>query len=60
MLGLSWGRGDDSPAEDDPEGCVGGPNRVSLAQARRNVSAYGASEERLKRFVRPPFPDEHP
>jgi hypothetical protein len=36
----------------------GGANKVSLAQAQRNYVDIGTSEERLRRHVRPPRPDE--
>jgi hypothetical protein len=44
------------PAPERPEG----PNHVHLWKARLNYATFGASEERLKRFVRPPRPDETP
>lgn len=37
-----------------------GPNHVHLGQARLNYAVFGASEERLKGFVRPPYPEEMP
>lgn len=36
----------------------GGPNRVSLTEAKENFIKYGAIEERFKRYVRPPFREE--
>ena len=44
--------------EASPERPPLGPNRVSLAQARRNFSAFGAAEEKHLRNVRPPRSDE--
>lgn len=38
----------------------GGPNRVTLTEARRNFLEFGASDERLKQRVRGPLPDEIP
>jgi hypothetical protein len=35
-----------------------GPNHVHLWQARRTYATFGASEERLQRFVRAPRPEE--
>jgi cysteine-rich CPCC protein len=35
-----------------------GPNRVTLSVARSNFARFGASEERLVGFVRPPRPEE--
>ena len=32
-----------------------GPNGVHLWQARENYLAFGASEERVRAFVRPPY-----
>jgi hypothetical protein len=32
-----------------------GPNKVSLVQAQRNFASFGAMEERVKDFVRPPI-----
>jgi hypothetical protein len=37
-----------------------GANKFSLEQSRRNFQAFGAVEERLKRYVRQPRPDELP
>ena len=44
----------DQPAPDRPRG----PNHVQLWQARENYLAFGASEERIKEYVRPPRPEE--
>jgi hypothetical protein len=38
----------------------GGANHVSLKEARNNFKAFGASEERVMGYVRPPLPDEMP
>ncbi len=35
-----------------------GPNHVQLWQVRENFLAFGASEDRVKQYVRPPHPDE--
>src|ERR1700682_6104183 len=35
-----------------------GPNRASLIEAQRNYQNFGASEPRVKRFVRRPFPSD--
>ncbi|WP_416873187.1 CPCC family cysteine-rich protein [Kitasatospora sp. SC0581] len=35
-----------------------GANSVSLVRAQRNVQEYGACDQRGRRFVRPPTPDE--
>ena len=35
-----------------------GPNHVSLRQGRKNFADFGAYEERVLPFVRPPFEDE--
>ena len=50
---------DDNVQFDDPT-FAGGANDPSLEEARRNFQTFGAVEERLKRFVRPPEPDELP
>ena len=42
------------PAPERPEE----PNHVHLWQVRRNYATFGASEERLTRFVRAPRPEE--
>lgn len=45
----------------DNEGTdVLGPNKIPLAVARDNFATFGASEERLRGFVRDPAPDELP
>ncbi|MEV7725127.1 CPCC family cysteine-rich protein [Streptomyces sp. NPDC087917] len=49
--------------EDDPEQFrwpfrAGGANRWSLAEAQQNVRAYGACDQRGRRFARPPSHDE--
>ncbi|MFI7597551.1 CPCC family cysteine-rich protein [Actinoplanes sp. NPDC049681] len=52
---------DDGQDDHDADRVRGGPNRgLSLAQARRNFAALGASDERRQRFVRPPTDEEHP
>ena len=37
-----------------------GPNHVHLWQARLNYQSFGASEERVRAYVRPSHPDETP
>lgn len=37
-----------------------GPNKVTLLIARQNFAAFGASEERVRTFVRPAQEDEKP
>ncbi|MEV6940711.1 CPCC family cysteine-rich protein [Streptomyces sp. NPDC051172] len=50
-----------SQDDHDADRVRGGPNgRLSLAQARRNFHAMGASDERRTQFVREPLPQEHP
>jgi hypothetical protein len=36
------------------------PNRLTLDQARRNYTAFGACDRRLVHLVRPPLPQELP
>lgn len=36
----------------------GGPNLVSLREAKENFQKFGAIEERFKSFVRPPLKEE--
>ncbi|MCX5210621.1 CPCC family cysteine-rich protein [Kitasatospora sp. NBC_00240] len=44
----------------DADEYIGGPNRVSLTDARENFRRIGASEERLSDQVRPPVDSELP
>ncbi len=37
---------------------TGGANHVSLIEAQQNYAAFGACEQRVKPFVRPPQPNE--
>lgn len=49
--------------QDDPHADVvwGGPNgSLSLAQARRNYAEIGATQERLRQYVRLPIVEEFP
>lgn len=39
---------------------VSGANAISLNQARENFMTFGASEERLTPFVRPPKSSKYP
>ncbi|NKF24508.1 CPCC family cysteine-rich protein [Solimonas marina] len=50
---------DDGQDEAEATEVWGGPNGgLSLAQARENYKAFGASSERRKQFVRPPSAEE--
>jgi len=49
---------DDGQDNADAHLVKGGPNDVSLSQARRNYIEFGASEKHLVPDVRPPRPDE--
>ena len=52
---------DDGQDEQDADTVRGGPNRsLSLTQARANYKAFGASDERRMKLVRPPLPGEEP
>src|SRR6266508_4724462 len=51
---------DDPLSFQSPDEDVGGPNRVSLNQARKNFAEFGAAELKDKWAVRPPLPDEMP
>lgn len=48
---------DDGVQLDDPN-YTGGANTMSLNQARENYKRWGAIEERLIEYVRPPKEDE--
>jgi hypothetical protein len=39
---------------------VGGANKISLREARRNFGAHGISDPSHRRRRRPPHPDERP
>ncbi|BBJ44732.1 hypothetical protein SSPO_074500 [Streptomyces antimycoticus] len=39
---------------------IGGPNHVTLTEARLNFATFGASEERRRSRVRAASPDERP
>ncbi|MER7792528.1 CPCC family cysteine-rich protein [Streptomyces sp. NPDC097640] len=39
---------------------IGGPNRVTLTEARANFAEFGASEERRRSRARAPLPEEYP
>ena len=49
---------DDGQDESDKDRPLGGPNKLSLAAARENFKRLGAKEERVRKRVRPPTPDE--
>ena len=49
---------DDPVVSDDPATPTGGPNAVSLEEARRNYRTCGACEPRFVRNVRAPQPEE--
>lgn len=51
---------EDDPVQNNDPDYPGGANDVSLNEARRNFAAYGASEWRLREYVRPPRDDEQP
>lgn len=50
---------DDEVQNNDPT-FRGGANRVSLVEARENFNAFGVSERRFLKNVRPPRPEEIP
>jgi cysteine-rich CPCC protein len=37
-----------------------GPNQISLSQGRANFACFGAADERDKKYVRDPRPEERP
>jgi len=50
---------DDGQDEGEAEEVWGGPNKnLSLSEAQRNFASIGAKEERVRKFVRSPLPDE--
>ncbi|MBR1816256.1 MAG: hydrolase [Lachnospiraceae bacterium] len=49
---------EDDPIQLEDETYEDGANKVSLKQARRNFLIFGACEERLIKYVRPPREDE--
>ncbi|WP_423835832.1 CPCC family cysteine-rich protein [Streptomyces endophytica] len=51
---------DDGQDDHNADEYIGGPNRVSLTEARRNYASFGAAEERDRQRVRPPRPEEFP
>ncbi len=52
---------DDGQDDHDAHVVRGGPNgNLSLSQARRNFTAFGANRERDLPHVRDPHPEEHP
>ncbi|MFD0260045.1 CPCC family cysteine-rich protein [Kitasatospora indigofera] len=51
---------DTGQGDEDADEYRGGPNRVTLTEARENFRAIGASEERLLGQVRPPKDSEIP
>jgi Cysteine-rich CPCC len=52
---------DDGQDDPDADAALGGPNGgLSLTDARRNFAAFGACDERHRRSVRDPLPDELP
>ncbi|WP_420535426.1 CPCC family cysteine-rich protein [Actinomadura viridis] len=46
--------------DDEPDEYVGGPNHVTLTEAKANFKLFGASELRGVSRVRPPTPSEIP
>ncbi|MFJ3516809.1 MULTISPECIES: CPCC family cysteine-rich protein [unclassified Streptomyces] len=51
---------DDGGDHRDPDHFTGGPNHVTLREARRNYQDFGASERRRAGRCRPPLPAELP
>ncbi|MBQ0992162.1 hypothetical protein PSH03_001347 [Micromonospora sp. PSH03] len=51
---------DDGQDDHDASELRGAPNKVSLADARKNFLEFGASERRRMQRVRPPRDDERP
>ena len=51
---------EDDPSQAECPDCAGGANGISLIEAKRNYNLYGACEERLLRYVRPPRSEEIP
>ncbi|WP_328584927.1 CPCC family cysteine-rich protein [Streptomyces sp. NBC_00370] len=51
---------DDGSDYSDPDRYVGGPNHVTLREARQNYAEFGASEQRRAGRVRDPLPEELP
>ncbi len=50
---------DDGQDEAEADEVWGGPNKqLSLREAQRNFALIGAAEERVRKFVRPPLPEE--
>lgn len=49
---------DDAVQIEEP--ALGGANYVTISEARENFARFGAVEERLLPFVRPPYPEEYP
>jgi len=48
---------DDNVQFNDPE-YVGGANKISLSQARKNFLKFGACDEKFVKKVRKPLPEE--
>lgn len=51
---------DTGQGDSDADDYSGGPNRLSLSEARRNFLEFGAAESRKRDRVRPPMPGEVP
>jgi hypothetical protein len=51
---------EDDPIQLDDPTMPGGANKLSLDESRRNFKDFGAVEQRLRKYVRPPLPDELP
>lgn len=49
---------EDDPIQFQNPNYVGGANKVSLSQARRNYAELGASAPEYRGNVRPPLPEE--
>ncbi|MFG2208682.1 CPCC family cysteine-rich protein [Streptomyces sp. NPDC048638] len=51
---------DDGQDDRNADEHIGGPNRVSLTEARNNYARFGAGEERERLRARSPLPEEFP
>jgi hypothetical protein len=49
---------ENDPLQSDKPDYCGGPNRVSLIQAKKNFKLFGAAKERSIKCVREPLPEE--
>lgn len=51
---------EDDPVQSRDLTFCGGANIANLEEARENFKRYGACEDRVRPFVRPPLPEEIP